>query len=83
MFFVGIDWSEQHHDVCVLDERGAQLAILRIPEGVVGVAQFHELVGQLGCASVDLVIGIETNRGLLVHTCWPPATQSSPSTRWP
>jgi Transposase len=68
MFFVGIDWSEQHHDVCVLDERGAQRAVLRIPEGVVGAARFHELVLQLGCAPVDLVIGIETDRGLLVYS---------------
>jgi hypothetical protein len=50
MFFVGIDWSEQHHDVCVLDELGAQRATLRIPEGIVGVARFHELAAQLGCA---------------------------------
>jgi hypothetical protein len=55
MFFVGIDWSEQHHDVCVLDELGAQRATLRIPEGIVGVARFHELAEQLGCAPVQLV----------------------------
>jgi hypothetical protein len=68
MFFVGIDWSEQHHDVCVLDELGAQKATLRIPEGVVGVARFHELAAQLGCPPAQLVIGIETDRGLLVHS---------------
>jgi transposase len=68
MFFVGIDWSEQHHDVCVLDELGAQRATLRIPEGVVGVARFHELAGQLGRPPAELVIGIETDRGLLVHS---------------
>jgi transposase len=67
MFFVGIDWSEQHHDVCVLDELGAQRATLRIPEGVVGVARFHELATELGCPPAQLVIGIETDRGLLVH----------------
>src|SRR3979411_2290177 len=68
MFFVGIDWSEQHHDVWVLDEQGAQWATVRIPEGVVGVARFHELAAQLGCPPVQLVIGIETDRGLLVHS---------------
>jgi transposase len=65
---VGIDWSEQHHDVWVLDELGVQLMTLRIPEGVVGVAQFHELAAQLGCPPAELVIGIETDRGLLVHS---------------
>src|SRR4030081_2765469 len=68
MFFVRIDWSEQHHDVCVLDELGAQRATLRIPEGVVVVARFDELAAQLGCSPAQLVIGIETDRGRLVHS---------------
>ena len=28
MIFVGVDWAEAHHDVCVLDEAGAVLARL-------------------------------------------------------
>jgi len=26
VIFVGIDWSEAHHDVCVLDDQGMVLA---------------------------------------------------------
>ena len=44
MVFVGIDWSEQHHDVCVLDADGRVLATGRVPEGVAGVARLHEMV---------------------------------------
>jgi hypothetical protein len=26
VLFVGVDWAERHHDVCLLDDRGAVLA---------------------------------------------------------
>jgi hypothetical protein len=37
VIFVGVDWAEAHHDVCVLDEAGAVLAKRRILEGLEGV----------------------------------------------
>ena len=36
MIFVGIDWAEAHHDVCVLDEVSVVLAKGRVDDGVVG-----------------------------------------------
>ena len=45
--FVGHDWAEAHHDVHVEDEEGRRLAKARLPEGVEGVARFHELVADL------------------------------------
>lgn len=44
MIFVGIDWSEHHHDVCVVDQQGAQLAKVRVPEGMEGVVRLHETI---------------------------------------
>jgi hypothetical protein len=38
----------------------------RLPEGVEGIARFHELVGAHGEDPGDVVIGIETDRGLFV-----------------
>jgi hypothetical protein len=43
--FVGHDWAETHHDVFVVDGDGNRLGGGRLPEGVEGVARFHELVG--------------------------------------
>ena len=43
--FVGDDWAEDHHDVEVMDEAGKVLAKRRLPEGVAGIAQLHELIG--------------------------------------
>ena len=66
MIFVGIDWAEAHHDVCVLDADGEVLAIRRIPEGLEGVGRFHALVAEHAERPDEVVIGIETDRGLLV-----------------
>ena len=66
MIFVGVDWAEAHHDVHVADEDGRRLSKARLPEGVEGIARFHELVGVHVEDPDEVVIGIETDRGLFV-----------------
>lgn len=66
MIFVGIDWAEAHHDVCVLDHEGEVLATRRIPEGLEGVARLHAVLAEHAEEPTAVVIGIETDRGLLV-----------------
>jgi transposase len=64
--FVGDDWAEDHHDVEVMDQAGRVLAKRRLPEGVAGIAQLHELIGaRLGEDGEDaeVAVGIETDRG--------------------
>ena len=66
MIFVGIDWAEAHHDVCVLDKAGEVLATRRIPEGLEGVARLHAMLEEHAERPDEVVIGIEIDRGLLV-----------------
>ena len=66
MIFVGNDWSEDHHDVEILDESGKRLARRRLPEGVEGIAQLHALVAEHAAEPSQVVVGIETDRGLWV-----------------
>ena len=64
--FAGDDWAEDHHDVEVMDEAGKVLAKRRLPEGVAGIAQLHELIGRYlpeDAADAEVVVGIETDRG--------------------
>jgi hypothetical protein len=64
--YVGDDWAEDHHDIEVMNASGKVLAKKRLPEGVAGIAQLHELIGRyLGEDEVDaeVVVGIETDRG--------------------
>ena len=44
MIFVGDDWAQEHHDVYLMDEAGRRLASRRLPEGLTGIRQLHELV---------------------------------------
>jgi hypothetical protein len=62
---VGDDWAQDHHDVEVMDESGKVLAKKRLPEGVAGIGQLHELIGRLLPADGDaqVQVGIETDRG--------------------
>ena len=66
MIFVGDDWSEGHHDVCLMDEAGTRLAARRLPEGLPGVAVLHEMVAEHTSDAGKVVVGIETDRGLWV-----------------
>ena len=67
MIFVGDDWAEDHHDIHVMDADGARLASRRLPEGLAGVRGFHELVAAHVEEPSQVVIGIETDRGLWVQ----------------
>jgi len=66
VIFVGVDWAEAHHDVCVLDEAGAVLAKRRIADGLEGVRQLHAMLADHAEDPGEIVVGIETDRGLLV-----------------
>jgi len=66
VIFVGIDWSERHHDVCVLDADGSQLTGVRVPEGIEGLAKLHGTVADHAEEPQEVIVGIETDRGLLV-----------------
>ena len=66
MIFVGVDWAEAHHDICVLDEAGGVLARKRIPDTLLGVRALHELLGEHADEPEEVLVGIEKDRGLLV-----------------
>ena len=66
MIFVGNDWAEGHHDVYLMDERGTRLGYGRLPEGLGGVARLHEMVAEHTSDAAEVVVGIETDRGLWV-----------------
>ena len=66
MLFVGNDWAEGHHDVCLMDEGGSRLGFARLREGLAGVARLHEMVAEHASDPADVVVGIETDRGLWV-----------------
>ncbi len=67
MIFIGDDWAEDHHDIHLMDADGARLTSRRLPEGLAGIRGFHELVAAHAEDPAQVVIGIETDRGLWVE----------------
>ena len=63
LVFVGDDWSEDHHDVHLMNEQGESLAARRLPEGLEGMTALHELLAEHAQEPAEVVIGIETERG--------------------
>jgi len=66
MLFVGDDWAEDHHDVYLMNDAGDRLASRRLPEGLAGMRVLHELAATHSEDPTEVVIGIETDRGLWV-----------------
>jgi hypothetical protein len=66
MLFLGVDWGERHHDLCLLDQDGSVLAARRIADGLAGVGELHALVAAHAEEPAQVVVRIETDRGLLV-----------------
>ena len=66
MLFVGDDRAEDHHDVYLMNETGDKLASRRLPEGLAGISRLHELIAECAQVPSEVVVGIETDRGLWV-----------------
>ncbi len=64
---VGDDWAESHHDFHFMNEAGERLAARRLAEGLAGIAAFHELAATHANDPSEVVIGIETERGMWVQ----------------
>jgi transposase len=71
LLFLGDDWAEDHHDVELQDAEGRRLGRGRLPEGVEGITRLHALIGgHIGDVDpklVQVVVGIETERGMWVQ----------------
>jgi transposase len=66
VIFVGDDWAEDHHDVHLMDESGMRLISCRLPEGLAGIGKFHQVLARHADEPDQVMIGIETDRGLWV-----------------
>ncbi len=66
-----------------MNDTGDRLASRRLPEGLAGIGRLHELIAEHAQDPAQVVIGIETDRGLWVDAFRPPpGTRCSRSTRW-
>ena len=69
MWYAGIDWSDDHHDVVVIDEQGQRMASCRVPHTLDGLARLTTFLHESVAAAQppqELACLIETTHGLLI-----------------
>jgi len=68
--YIGIDWSENKHDVCMMHETGDVLLVKQIARTIAGFRQLDQARESLGVGRQEVVIGLETAHNLLVDYLW-------------
>lgn len=64
--YIGIDWSEQKHDLCFLNAVGEVLYTLKIDQTPYGFLEMEKARKRLGIEVAECVIGIETHHNILI-----------------
>ncbi len=68
--YIGIDWSENKHDVCFLDEMGEVQLVQEIAHTIAGFWQLDQARQSLGVGRQEVILGLETAHNLLVDYLW-------------
>jgi transposase len=66
MWYVGLDWSDTHHDVVVLDEFGHRVGTQRFAHSHQGVQDLKDFLLSIAKAPEELACIVETTHGLLI-----------------
>jgi transposase len=66
MFYFGIDWSEQHHNLCIQSESGAIVSELKLKHTLEGFEQLDLERSKLDVPAAACSVAIETSHNLLV-----------------
>lgn len=66
MWYVGLDWADQHHDVVVLDEAGRRVGSRRVTHSQEGLEDLKQFLLGITLHVDELVCVVETSHGLLI-----------------
>ena len=68
--YIGIDWSQDKHDVAFMNGAGAIIAQLTIPHQPAGFHRLETTRQRLGVTTTDCLVGLETAHNLLLDFLW-------------
>jgi Transposase len=68
--YLGIDWSENKHAVCFLNEKGQVVLEQQIAPTLSGFRQLDQARQSLGVGRQEVIIGLESAHNLLVDYLW-------------
>lgn len=66
MLYIGIDWADDHHDVCLVDETGKRVGEFRISHSSEGLEDLLIRLRRVEADPVNWKIAIERPNGILV-----------------
>ncbi|MCP4536615.1 MAG: IS110 family transposase [Chloroflexi bacterium] len=70
ILLIGIDWSQNHHDVCIMNEAGAVIIRFRISHSPEGFAKLEKNINKLDVPPANCLIALETANNLLIDFLW-------------
>jgi transposase len=88
---VGIDWSQDHHNVRIINEDAASLLRFQIPQSPAGFAKLEEHINSFNLPPAHCLVALETAHHLLIDFLWsrrylvyviPPSVLSSSRSRY-
>ncbi|MDP2950631.1 MAG: IS110 family transposase [Chloroflexota bacterium] len=66
MFFAGVDWADDHHDIAVVNEAGQVVGSRRVSHSSKGMAELRAFLVDIAGDPERIPCFVETSRGLLV-----------------
>ena len=86
MFFFGIDWSDDHHNLCIRNAQGSIISLVEFKHTMKGFLRLDDERRKLGVTPSECLVAIETahnlivdflmDRGYLIYLIPPQATAS-------
>lgn len=68
--YIGIDWSEKHHNICILNGAGASLSRFQVPHTQAGFQRLEQHLAKVNAVAADCLVAIETEHNTLVDFLW-------------
>jgi transposase len=68
--YIGIDWSEDKHDVVFMNQAGVDVARITIPHSLDGFVQLEAARRKLGLMPEECTLGLETAHNLIIEFLW-------------
>lgn len=66
MFYTGIDWADDHHDIVIIDEAGTRKGSLRVVHSKAGLNELNSFLARFTTDPSQMACIVETNHGLLI-----------------
>ena len=68
MYYIGIDWADDHHDVFITDDSGVKLEAFTISHTAEGIYSLRDKLRKLTLSKEQILIGLETPKNLVVSS---------------